>query len=318
MQEDILSPDQVRERKITRVTIFGGIINTILLAFKFIAGILGGSAAMVADAVHSLSDFLTDIVVIVFVKISNRPADRRHTYGYGKYETLATFFIGMALIVVGGSLLADGIDKILRVVVRGEVLPQPGWIAFWAAIVSIVLKELTYQVTVRVAKQVDSQAVRANAWHHRSDAFSSIGTGLGIGGAILLGHQWTILDPIAALVVSLFIIITAAKLMLGALGEFLERSLPEEVENEIRIIVAEDKEVSELHHLCTRRLGNRIAIEMHLRMPGEISLYEAHMHASHIEKQLKERFGLQSHINIHIEPVKVNGEYIAPVAKEKS
>ena len=297
-----------RVQRITRITVFGTIVNTLLLAFKFLAGILGGSAAMLADAVHSLSDFLTDIVVLVFVKISNRPADRKHSYGYGKYETLATLCIGIALLAVGIGIAVDGVEKIIQVW-NGETLAQPGWIAFWAAIASIALKELTYWLTIRVAKQVDSEALRANAWHHRSDALSSIGTGLGIGGAILLGQKWTILDPIAALVVSVFIVLTALRLTYGAIGEFLEQSLPEENENEIRAIVAADKELSELHHLCTRRLGNRVAIEMHLRMPGNTPLTIAHKHASVIEQQLKQRFGDQTHINIHLEPTKVNGKY---------
>ena len=297
-----------RVQRITRITVFGTIVNTLLLAFKFLAGILGGSAAMLADAVHSLSDFLTDIVVLVFVKISNRPADRKHSYGYGKYETLATLCIGIALLAVGIGIAVDGVEKIIQVW-NGETLAQPGWIAFWAAIASIALKELTYWLTIRVAKQVDSEALRANAWHHRSDALSSIGTGLGIGGAILLGQKWTILDPVAALVVSVFIVLTALRLTYGALGEFLEQSLPEENENEIRAIVAADKELSELHHLCTRRLGNRVAIEMHLRMPGNTPLTIAHRHASAIEQQLKQRFGDQTHINIHLEPTKVNGKY---------
>ena len=297
-----------RVQRITRITVFGTFVNTLLLAFKFLAGILGGSAAMLADAVHSLSDFLTDIVVLVFVKISNRPADRKHSYGYGKYETLATLCIGIALLAVGTGIAVDGVEKIIQVW-NGETLAQPGWIAFWAAIASIALKELTYWLTIRVAKQVDSEALRANAWHHRSDALSSIGTGLGIGGAILLGQKWTILDPIAALVVSVFIVLTALRLTYGAIGEFLEQSLPEENENEIRAIVAADKELSELHHLCTRRLGNRVAIEMHLRMPGNTPLTIAHKHASAIEQQLKQRFGDQTHINIHLEPTKVNGKY---------
>ena len=297
-----------RVQRITRITVLGTIVNTLLLAFKFLAGILGGSAAMLADAVHSLSDFLTDIVVLVFVKISNRPADRKHSYGYGKYETLATLCIGIALLAVGIGIAVDGVEKIIQVW-NGETLAQPGWIAFWAAIASIALKELTYWLTIRVAKQVDSEALRANAWHHRSDALSSIGTGLGIGGAILLGQKWTILDPIAALVVSVFIVLTALRLTYGAIGEFLEQSLPEENENEIRAIVAADKELSELHHLCTRRLGNRVAIEMHLRMPGNTPLTIAHKHASAIEQQLKQRFGDQTHINIHLEPTKVNGKY---------
>ena len=297
-----------RVQRITRITVFGTIVNTLLLAFKFLAGILGGSAAMLADAVHSLSDFLTDIVVLVFVKISNRPADRKHSYGYGKYETLATLCIGLALLAVGIGIAVDGVEKIIQVW-NGETLAQPGWIAFWAAIASIVLKELTYWLTIRVAKQVDSKALKANAWHHRSDALSSIGTGLGIGGAILLGQRWTILDPIAALIVSVFIVLTALRLTYGAIGEFLEQSLPEENENEIRAIVAADTELSELHHLCTRRLGNRVAIEMHLRMPGNTPLTVAHKHASAIEQQLKQRFGDQTHINIHLEPTKVNGKY---------
>ena len=297
-----------RVQRITRITVFGTIVNTLLLAFKFLAGILGGSAAMLADAVHSLSDFLTDIVVLVFVKISNRPADRKHSYGYGKYETLATLCIGIALLAVGIGIAVDGVEKIIQVC-NGETLAQPGWIAFWAAIASIALKELTYWLTIRVAKQVDSEALRANAWHHRSDALSSIGTGLGIGGAILLGQRWTILDPIAALIVSVFIVLTALRLTYGAIGEFLEQSLPEENENEIRAIVAADKDLSELHHLCTRRLGNRVAIEMHLRMPGNTPLTIAHKHASAIEQQLKQRFGDQTHINIHLEPTKVNGKY---------
>ena len=297
-----------RVQRITRITVFGTIINTLLLAFTFLAGILGGSAAMLADAVHSLSDFLTDIVVLVSVKISNRPADRKHSYGYGKYETLATLCIGIALLAVGIGIAVDGVEKIIQVW-NGETLAQPGWIAFWAAIASIALKELTYWLTIRVAKQVDSEALRANAWHHRSDALSSIGTGLGIGGAILLGQKWTILDPIAALVVSVFIVLTALRLTYGAIGEFLEQSLPEENENEIRAIVAADEELSELHHLCTRRLGNRVAIEMHLRMPGNTPLTIAHKHASAIEQQLKQRFGDQTHINIHLEPTKVNGKY---------
>ena len=297
-----------RVQRITRITVFGTIVNTLLLAFKFLAGILGGSAAMLADAVHSLSDFLTDIVVLVFVKISNRPADRKHSYGYGKYETLATLCIGIALLAVGIGIAVDGVEKIIQVW-NGETLAQPGWIAFWAAIASIALKELTYWLTIRVAKQVDSEALRANAWHHRSDDLSSIGTGLGIGGAILLGQKWTILDPIAALIVSVFIVLTALRLTYGAIGEFLEQSLPEENENEIRAIVAADKELSELHHLCTRRLGNRVAIEMHLRMPGNTPLTVAHKHASAIEQQLKQRFGDQTHINIHLEPTKVNGKY---------
>lgn len=309
--DTIIETDKQRERRIYRVTILGSVVNVVLLAFKFLAGVLGHSAAMIADAVHSLSDFLTDIVVLVFIKISNRPADHDHDYGHGKYETLATFCIGLALLVVGGMIAANGVEKILRVV-HGEQLPEPGWIAFWAAIVSIVLKEITYQVTARVGKQVHSDAVVANAWHHRSDAFSSVGTALGIGGAIILGQKWTILDPIAALIVSILIIVMAAKLVYGAIGEFLEKSLPDEVEKQIIDIVNEDSAMTELHHLRTRSVGNHYAIEMHLRMPGDTPLYVAHQHATDLERRLKKQFGEQTHVGIHIEPTKVNGVYTIP------
>lgn len=292
-----------RERKIYRVTLMGSIVNVILLVFKFIAGILGGSAAMIADAVHSLSDFLTDIVVIAFVRISSKPEDEDHDYGHGKYETLATSIIGLALLMVGLYIFYNGARQIWDVM-HGAEIEQPGLVALIAAIVSILLKEWTYRFTVSVGKKVESQAVIANAWHHRSDALSSIGTAIGIGGAILLGKGWAVLDPIAALVVSVFIVKTALGLLSTSSGELLEKSLPKEVEKKIVDIVESEPEVSEVHHLCTRRIGNNIAIEMHIRMPGEISLKDSHTRASNIERKLRQHFGEHTHINLHVEPLK--------------
>lgn len=292
-----------REKKIYRVTLMGSVVNVILLVFKFIAGILGGSAAMIADAVHSLSDFLTDIVVIAFVRISSKPEDEDHDYGHGKYETLATSIIGLALLMVGLYIFYNGARQIWDVM-HGAEIEQPGLVALIAAIVSILLKEWTYRFTVSVGKKVESQAVIANAWHHRSDALSSIGTAIGIGGAILLGKGWAVLDPIAALVVSVFIVKTALGLLSTSSGELLEKSLPKEVEKKIVDIVESEPEVSEVHHLCTRRIGNNIAIEMHIRMPGEISLKDSHTRASNIERKLRQHFGEHTHINLHVEPLK--------------
>lgn len=294
-----------REQKIYRVTIFGSIVNVLLLAFKFVAGILGHSAAMIADAVHSLSDFLTDLIVLVFVRISSRPVDEDHDYGHGKYETLATATIGLALLCVGVMIGKNGVEKIIMVA-QGSALSSPGWIALAAALLSVALKELVYQITHRVGKEVSSAAVEANAWHHRSDALSSIGTAVGIGGAILFGSKWAILDPIAAVIVSIFIAFTALKLLGGSLGELLEKSLPEETEQKIRQIVLREPEVSDIHHLCTRNLGNRYAIEMHLRMRGDAPLEIAHAHTVNIEKALRKEFGEQTHIIIHLEPIKRN------------
>lgn len=292
-----------REKKIYRVTLMGSVVNVILLVFKFIAGILGGSAAMIADAVHSLSDFLTDIVVIAFVRISSKPEDEDHDYGHGKYETLATSIIGLALLMVGLYIFYNGARQIWDVM-HGAEIEQPGLVALIAAIVSILLKEWTYRFTVSVGKKVESPAVIANAWHHRSDALSSIGTAIGIGGAILLGKGWAVLDPVAALVVSVFIVKTALGLLSTSSGELLEKSLPKEVEKKIVDIVESEPEVSEVHHLCTRRIGSNIAIEMHIRMPGEISLKDSHTRASDIERKLRQHFGEHTHINLHVEPLK--------------
>ena len=292
-----------RDRRIYRITLAGSIVNIVLLVFKFIAGILGHSAAMIADAIHSLSDFLTDIIVIVFIRLSSKPADHDHDYGHGKYETLATSVIGMALAVVAVMLGWDGIEKIIYVM-QGNQLESPGIIALWAAILSIVLKEWIFRATRKVAKEENSKALEANAWHHRSDALSSIGTAVGIGGAVMLGNNWAILDPIAAIVVCILIIVTAFKIIRQASGELLEESLPKDIEDRIEQIAYQDPLVSDIHKLHTRRIGNIIAIEMHLRMPSDVTLAESHIHANSIEKSLKHEFGNGTHIMLHIEPKK--------------
>lgn len=305
-----------RQKETYRVTIAGSIINILLLAFKFAAGILGHSAAMIADAIHSLTDFVTDAIVLVFVRLGSKPTDRDHDYGHGKYETLASAIIGVSLLVVGMMICYSGVTKTYHAMC-GEPLQQPGFIALAAAVASVVLKEWAYRFTVRVGRRCHSEAVVANAWHHRSDALSSVGTTVGIGGAIILGEKWAVLDPLTAIVVSLFIMKAAWSVLSKAVDELTDGSLPKETEDEIEKIVSEDNEVSVVHNLCTRRIGNRIAIEMHVRMPGETSLYEAHRHATEIENRLKQRFGTATHISIHLEPVKVNGHYEDPAVRQE-
>lgn len=292
-----------REKEIFRVTIWGGIINVVLLVVKFAAGIFGHSAAMIADAVHSLTDFATDVVVLIFVHLGNKPADRGHDYGHGKYETLATAIIGTSLLAVGVLIFCSGAGKTWRVI-QGEMLPSPGKVALVAAVASIVLKEWAYCFTVKVGKRCQSEAVVANAWHHRSDALSSVGTMIGIGGAILLGNRWTVLDPLASIVVSVFIVRAAWQLMMESMKELTEASLSDEDEAVIMHIAASEPGVSEVHNLRTRRVGNRIAIEMHARMLGSTPLVEAHLHATAIEHRIKEHFGPDTLVSIHLEPVK--------------
>ena len=302
---------EIRKRCIYRVTLVGFAVNLVLSLAKLAAGVFGRSGAMVADAVHSFSDLATDVVVIVFARISAKPRDDGHDYGHGKYETLATAIIGISLFVVGVMICWSGLVKTYHAFL-GEKLQQPGVVALVAAVVSIVMKEWAYQFTVRVGRKFHSEAVVANAWHHRSDALSSIGTMFGIGGAIILGEKWAVLDPLAAIIVSAFIIKAAWGLVMQSVKELTDASLPEMEEDEILKIANEEQGVGEIHNLRTRRIGNKIAIEMHVRLPGSLSLYEAHEHATHIETKLKQHFGADTHVGIHLEPIKVNGKYQKP------
>ena len=290
-----------RNKEIYKVTLVGGIVNVILLLFKFVAGIMGHSAAMVADAVHSLSDFVTDVIVIIFVHISGKPKDKSHDYGHGKYETLAMTIIGVALLAVAIGIVYGGVTKIIDWV-GGEQLEAPGMLALWAALLSVVLKEGVYHYSMIKARELQSQAVEANAWHHRSDALSSIGTAIGIGGAIFLGQRWTVLDPVASVIVGLFIIKVAVFLLRDGIGDLMEQSLPDEVEAEILQLAGSIEGVCEPHDLCTRRIGNHYAIELHILMDGHITLCEAHDKASEVEDLLRQHYGNETHISVHVEP----------------
>ena len=290
-----------RTKEIYLVTLVGSIANIILLLFKFVAGIAGHSAAMIADAVHSLSDFVTDVIVLVFIRISAKPQDKSHDYGHGKYETLAMTLIGVALLVVAMGILYTGASKIL-LWLEGTNLESPGMLALWAALFSILLKEVVYRYSIIKARQLNSQAVEANAWHHRSDALSSIGTAVGIGGAIFLGQRWTVLDPLASCVVGLFIVKVAVDLLRNGFGDLMEQSLPEAVEKEILQLVSSLPGLVQPHDLRTRRIGNHYAIELHILMDGNITLHEAHDKASEVEELLKQHYGEETHIAVHVEP----------------
>ena len=290
-----------RTKDIYLVTLVGSVINVVLLLFKFVAGIIGHSAAMLADAVHSLSDFVTDVIVLVFIRISGKPQDKSHDYGHGKYETLAMTLIGVALLLVALGILNSGAMKI-KLWLDGEQLEAPGTIALWAALLSVVLKEGVYRYSMIKARQLNSPAVEANAWHHRSDALSSIGTAIGIGGAIFLGQRWTVLDPIASVVVGIFIVKVSVSLLRRGIGDLLEQSLPDAVEEEILQLVAALPGLSKPHELRTRRIGNHYAIELHILMDGNITLREAHDKASEVEETLKSYYGQETHVVVHVEP----------------
>lgn len=296
-----MEKELIRSKEARKVTLVGFFINALLTTFKLVAGIYGKSGAMVADAIHSLSDFLTDIVVLIGFKLTSKPEDECHNYGHDKYETLATVIISVALAFVGYQILKSGIINVL-LVINGGILPKPGSIALIAAIISIISKELLYRYTVIAGKKINSSSVIANAWHHRSDAFSSIGTMIGIGGAIILGQRWTILDPIASIIVSLFIFKVAYDIFIPSINELVEKSLSNEVRERIEEAFNELQDVKDYHKLRMRRVGTKAVIESHVLVDENLNIKDAHDIAGKVETRIKGLVGENSIVTIHIEP----------------
>lgn len=290
-----------RKQSILKATLVGTAVNLLLTAFKFVAGFVGHSSAMVADAVHSASDLATDAIVLAMVKFSGKPRDLDHQYGHGKYETLASAIIGLILLGVAFGILWNGIADIIYVA-KGNTLGAPSMIALVAALVSIAAKEAIYRYTARVARATDSQVLLANAWHHRSDALSSVAAAIGIGGALLLGEKWRVLDPLAAIVVSVLIAKAALQVLAPSVSELLEKSLPKETEKQILDTINSFPQVSDPHNLRTRRIGPALAIEAHLRMDGAMTVEQSHAIATEIERSLRRTLGPDTFINLHIEP----------------
>lgn len=290
-----------RIKRIRAITLKGSFINFILTIGKIIAGVVGHSTAMIADGIHSLSDFITDVIVIVFIKISGKEKDKGHHYGHGKFETFATMLISFVLIIVGLGILITGAGKIIDSL-KGELIEQPGFIALYAALISIVFKEGLFWYTKIEGKKLNSQAMMANAWHHRSDAFSSVGTALGISGAILLGERWHILDPIAGVIVSFFILKVAWDIAKPSIDELLDSSLPETTEKELEEMITGTKGVEYFHNLKTRKIGEMISIEVHIKVDNNMTVEISHQIATEIEKTVRKRFGERTNVIVHVEP----------------
>lgn len=290
-----------RDQQIAQITWIGMAMNAVLTVFKLFAGIIGRSSAMLADAIHSLSDFISDIIILVFLKISCRGRDEDHKFGHGKFETMATFILSIILIIVAAEILSHGVQNIVAVI-HGDAITRPTTIALIAAVVSIIGKEFCYQLAAHVGRRVNSPAVIANAWHHRSDALSSIGSLIGIGGAIWLGDKWVILDPIMGCCISIAIFVVAIRMALPAMKELLDIALPAETEKEIIAIAAAVPGVSDVHNLKTRRNGPSVIIDAHITVLHTITIVEAHAIATEVEHRLTEHFGKETQINIHIEP----------------
>lgn len=275
--------------------------NAVLGTVKVVAGIVGRSGAVVADGIHSFSDFITDMIVLIMVSIGRRGANNRYEYGHGKYETFGTMLVAWALIIVGAVILYEGVVALVKAC-EGTLPPRPAGIALAVCVLSIVVKEWLYRYTVKAGRKIDSQAVIANAWHHRSDSFSSIATLIGVSGAMFLGEQWRILDPIAQIIVSVFIITVGVRTCRPAILELLEVSLPHDVQQRIADIISSTDGVEAYHHLRTRRNGKANIIDVHIKVNPYIPVIQGHAIATAVEKALREKIGPDTMVTTHIEP----------------
>ena len=287
-----------RTRKIYRVTWIGMVVNIALSLLKLAAGILGRSGAMIADAVHSISDLATDVIVLIFARISSKPEDAGHNYGHGKYETLASILISLALIAVGGGILTDSIHNI-RLVLTGEIIGRPGAIALIAAAISIVAKEVLYRYTVRVGRQTDSPSVVANAWHHRSDALSSVGSFVGILGARM---GFPILDPIASVLICLMIIKVSYDIVRDAIDKLVDKSCDGETIRRMQTVIMEQEGVEGVDLLKTRLFGSKIYVDVEICADGNQTLIKAHEIAENVHHALERDFPDVKHCMVHVNP----------------
>ncbi len=295
-----------REKAAQKVTLFGMFINFLLVLIKFIAGIIGGSAALVADAIHSLSDFISDIIVIVGFKITAKPADESHNYGHGKVETISAVIIGLLLVILSFVLIGTSGFKIYQFFFKGKDIAVPKFYVLYVVVASIVLKEMLYRVTKIVGTRIKSEAVIANAWHHRSDALSSVAAFIGIVLAVSLGEHYAVCDPIASFAVSLFIFKVGLSIILSSYKQLIDASLSVAEVQQINDAISSIPEIKGYHNMKTRRIGYYVSIDVHIFVEKSINVEDAHNIATLLEVKLRETFGEATIINVHVEPYYVN------------
>ena len=279
---------------VSRVSI---IVNALLVAVKLAAGIAAHSGAMISDAIHSASDVLSSVIVMIGVRAAGKDSDREHPYGHERMESVAAIILAVILAVTGLFVGYSGVQKLVSS--QSSVLAVPGAAALFAAILSIIVKELMYQYTKHYAKLIDSDALMADAWHHRSDALSSVAALVGIAGA-RLGHP--ILDPLAGIIICVFIIKAAVQIFHSAVDKMVDHSCDEETENAIRACILRHKDVKNIDVLRTREFGNRIYIELEIAVDGTIPLTDAHAVAQQVHDDVESGFPKVKHIMIHVNP----------------
>ena len=288
------------EKTATRVSLVSVAGNTVLSLFKLLAGVLAHSGAMISDAVHSASDVLSSFIVIIGVKLAAREADRDHPYGHERFECVAAIVLAAVLAMTG---LLIGWSAVQSIGGAGQAPQMPGLLALVAAIVSIVLKEAMYWYTRFYAKRLNSTALMANAWHHRSDALSSVGALIGIAGA-RMGHP--VMEPIASLVICVFILKAAYDIFRDAMGKMVDRSCDAETEKRLAACVCEQPEVLGIDRLQTREFGSRIYVDLEIRLDGALRLTEAHAIAEQVHDRIEQKFPDVKHIMVHVNPDEKN------------
>ena len=298
---NIAPTDSVILSKLRHVTLVGFWINAALLVLKLFFGYWGHSDALVADGYHSLSDFLTDFMVLYFVGVSFRKADKDHPYGHGKFETVGSLLISVVLILVALGIGVAAIETIMNAF-NGKEIPRPDVWTIVIAAVSIVSKEYCYRYTMRYARRYDSPSLKANAWHHRTDAISSIATLIGVSLSYALGDNWRILDPITSIIIAVFIGISAVSIARPSLSELLEASLPQAELVKIRQIIRSVPGVKRVHNLRARQNGRSIIVDVNIHVDPDITIREGHAIAEDAEKCLRKAFDSNIIIYMHVEP----------------
>ncbi|MBF0622510.1 MAG: cation transporter [Magnetococcales bacterium] len=286
---------QERYNASKRVTLLGAFVNIFLTAGKLFAGIFGGSAAMIADGIHSASDLVSDVVVLFSIKMAHKEADEDHPYGHGKFEALATLFVAVALLTVALGIVWESVGRLME-----PNLEPPTMVALIAAIVSIVSKEAMFQYTIRVGRKYDAKAIIANAWHQRSDAISSVAAMVGVGGAM---YGWTILDPLAAVAVAFFLGKVGVEVLMDALKELTDsiEAIDEEVRKEIHEVAHDLPGVRSIHAMHARRMGPDVYVDAHVVVDRYLSVSEGHQIADMVRFKLRDHVRSVTEVMVHVD-----------------
>ncbi|MBR6073408.1 MAG: cation transporter [Bacilli bacterium] len=280
-----------------KVSIIAILANLILAIFKLLAGIIAHSSAMISDAIHSASDVFSTIVVIIGIKLSGKEADKDHPYGHERIECVAAILLSIVLFATGLGIFINA----LKTIINGEYnnMEVPGLLALIAAIVSIIIKELMYWYTRYYAKQINSSALMADAWHHRSDSLSSIGALIGI---IFARLGFPIMDSVASIIIFIFIIKASIEIFNDAVSKVVDHSCDEEIENEIYNYVINHKDVIDIDLLRTRLFGNKIYVDLEIQLKGDLTLNKAHKIAEEIHDDIEDKFSDVKHVMVHVNP----------------